>query len=196
MPLNTDQLIAMEQKLKSSINPTIINELVIETGMVERLRTVRPDRLVLALLVSMAVGRVLSLADVLRTFCALTGAKLQYNPFHDQLAKEAFPEFMRRVTCHLMGRSVVRVIKPLPQSALAAFDDVVLHDGSSFAVKATLAKDFPGRFKTISPAAVKLHTIMSLFCDQPTRVALAPDKEAEKHYVAKPESPKQMTGIH
>ncbi len=57
---------------------------------------------------------------------------------------------------------------------------MVIQDGSSFAVKPSLAQVFSGRFTKSEPAAVELHVTYSGFQDEMVRVILAPDKEAER----------------
>jgi hypothetical protein len=42
---------------------------------------------------------------------------------------------------------------------------IVIQDGSSFAIKPTLATTFPGRFTTIEPAAVEVHATSSGFAN-------------------------------
>ena len=41
--------------------------------------------------------------------------------------------------------------------AVACFRDILIHDGSSFAIKAALGTTFPGRFTDKEPAAVVIH---------------------------------------
>jgi hypothetical protein len=72
------------------------------------------------------------------------------------------------------------VLAPGLGSKLGKFRDILLHDGSSFALKDGLKKEWPGRFTTVSPAAVELHVTMSAFEDNPIEITLAPDKEAER----------------
>jgi hypothetical protein len=50
-----------------------------------------------------------------------------------------------------------------------------------------LAKDFPGRFTKIRPAAVELHARMSLFRDQLVSVELAPDTQGERQFLPRAE---------
>lgn len=84
-----------------------------------------------------------------------------------------------------------KVLEPTPDSKLEMFNDIIIHDGSSFAVKAALSKSFPGRFRKTAPAAVELHVTMSGYENAPNVITLAPDKEAEKHF--RPD-PKTLTG--
>ena len=49
-----------------------------------------------------------------------------------------------------------------------------------------LQDTFPGRFTTVSPAAVELHATMSLFHDQAIHVHLAPDADGERQFLPAP----------
>ncbi len=55
----------------------------------------------------------------------------------------------------------MQTLTPDGQKAVARFTDIVIHDGSSFALKAALSGTFPGRFTTIEPAAVEIHATSS-----------------------------------
>jgi Transposase DDE domain len=70
--------------------------------------------------------------------------------------------------------------------AVARFKDIVIQDGSSFAVKKQLRATFPGRFTTVEPAAVELHATYSGFSDEVLDVHLAPDSEAERQFLPAP----------
>jgi hypothetical protein len=89
---------------------------------------------------------------------------------------------MRRVVCHLLDKLVGDALRPSGRSALSQFDDILLQDGTSFAVAHALQDVFPGRHTTISPAAVELHATMSVWSDQAVSLAIAPDTEAERTY--------------
>ncbi len=70
--------------------------------------------------------------------------------------------FMRGLCEQLMVRLTSEVLRFAPQSPFAQFTHITMHDGTSFAVKSTLKKTFPGRFTKISPAAVERHVTMEL----------------------------------
>ena len=74
---------------------------------------------------------------------------------------------------------VLRVLAPLPGHALRRF---ATSCSGSFAVVDALQDTFPGRFTTVSPAAVELHATMSLFHDQAIHVHLAPDADGERQF--------------
>ena len=90
---------------------------------------------------------------------------------------------MRRLLETALLKLTFPVLEAIPGSKLEMFKDILIHDGSSFAVKATLKDVLPGRFKKNSPAAVELHVTMSGMENAPHRIELAPDKEAERHFL-------------
>src|SRR5512142_1864805 len=83
----------------------------------------------------------------------------------------------------LVSRLSMRILDPEGMTAIARFKDIVIQDGSSFAVKKKLKDVFPGRFTTIEPAAVELHATYSGFSDEVISVELAPDCEAERQFL-------------
>ena len=70
--------------------------------------------------------------------------------------------------------------------AVTRFKDIVIQDGSSFALKQTLRGTFPGRFTTIEPTAVEIHATYSGFADEVRAVQIAPDAEAERQFLPDP----------
>ena len=155
-------------------------------GFCQRMRTVSPQELVVAVIASMATQSTETIADVQRMFNSLTRQGIAYKPFHKKLAKPSFAELMRTVVGHLLDQLVTEALRPMHQSALSIFDDILLHDGSSFAIHDALAGVFPGRHTTRSPAAVELHATMSLWSDQPAVLSIAADTEGERHYLPSP----------
>jgi len=158
-----------------------------ESRWLRRLRDVTPVALVVACLSTLGASQANWLADILRTFNAFTGRSIRYKPFHNQLRKAEFPEFMRRLVERLLGIMTRPVLSTELGSKLRGFRDILLHDGSSFALKDGLRKQWPGRFTKISPAAVELHVTMSALDDNPIRITLAPDKEPERAFGPKAE---------
>ena len=151
-----------------------------------REREITPYRLALGLIEVFARTRVETIADAHRAFNALCNTTVQYKPFHNQLVKATFPAFMRGLCEQLMARLTSEVLRFAPQSPFAQFTHITIHDGTSFAVKSTLKKTFPGRFTKISPAAVELHVTMELLSEGLERVTLTPDKESEVHNAPAP----------
>jgi hypothetical protein len=143
------------------------------------LRDVTPQRMVCALLDALGGRRIETLADIQRTFNAQTGLSTRYKAFYNQMAKPAFPKFMRAVFAEVLRNLSQAVLRPAAGSALDGFADIVIQDGSSFAVHDALAGSFGGRFTKIRPAAVEVHACVSVFRDQVLHAAVAPDKVAE-----------------
>jgi hypothetical protein len=117
----------------------------------------------------------------------LNHVSLQYKPFHNQLKKEAFPEFLRRILEQALSNLTLPMLQAIPGSKLALFRSILLHDGSSLAVKDSLAGQWPGRFTKVSPAAVELHVTMDALEDNVIAITLAADKEAERQFGPTPE---------
>jgi hypothetical protein len=131
-------------------------------------------------------GRVESLADLLRAFNYQNGVEVAYKPFYNRLARTGFATFMQQMLARLLEQLRLQTLRPEGDRAIARFTDIVIQDGSSFAIKPTLADTFPGRFTTIEPAAVEVHATYSGFADDVSRVALAPDAQAERPFLPDP----------
>ena len=173
---------AMAKCLLNTLGEAQVEAIARECKMLRRLRDVTPIGLLVACISTLGASDASWLADILRTFNAFTRKSVQYKPFHNQLAKEAFPEFLRRVLEATLWKFTAPVLESLPKSKLAMFADILFHDGTSFALKDSLSETWPGRFTKISPAAVELHVTMSALQDQPISIILAPDKQAERQF--------------
>jgi hypothetical protein len=157
-------------------------------GLLKRLRDVTPLGLLVACISTLGTGEANWLADILRTYNAFTGKTVKYKPFHNQLRKTEFPKFLLLVLERILSKLTLPVLQGLPREKLAIFEDILAHDGTSFALKDDLAREFPGRFTRVSPAAVELHVTMSALDDNPISIVLAPDKESERHFAPTAES--------
>ena len=82
------------------------------TGFMRRKRDITPLALVVACLSSLAMGGTRWLADIQRSLNATAGTAVQYKPFHNQLSKEAFPEFVRQLFEQALGQLVLPVTTP------------------------------------------------------------------------------------
>lgn len=133
-----------------------------------------------------ANSRVETIADIHRAFNALIDANVQYKPFHNQLVKKQFPLFMRSVCGLLLEQLACRALHFDEWNLFSVFESIFLQDGTSFSVKPTLREDFPGRFRTISPAAVELPVCLDLLSEQARRIVLSPDTDSEAQYLPDP----------
>ena len=72
---------------------------------------------------------------------------------------------MRLLLSRLLNDLACKVLRFDSGNPFARFEQICLQDETSYAVKRTLAEDFPGRFTTISPAAVELHVNLELLSE-------------------------------
>jgi hypothetical protein len=86
----------------------------------------------------------------------------------------------------LTERLRIQTLAPEGHASVARFKDIVIQDGSSFALKNQQRDVFPGRFTTTDPAAIELHTTYSGFSDEVSCVQIAPDKAAERAHCRGP----------
>jgi len=186
-PLNRTHLTRYARALRSVLSERHLVSLARETGHCRRLRDITPQRLVCALVEALGALRVRTIADILRTFNAQSGLATRYKPFHKRLARPEFPRFLRQVYLDVVRKLSQNVLRAAAPVQLGRFEDIVLQDGSSFAVHDALAKTFAGRFTKVRPAAVELHAFVSVFHDQVLNAQLAADTEGERDFLPAPQ---------
>jgi hypothetical protein len=173
----------MRAALTRALSSDDVNQLGRDTGQSERLRTVTPHRLFLSTISALGAANVESLADLLREFNHQNDVTVAYKAFYNRLARPGFAKFMRQMFARLIERLSIQTLAPEGHTAVARFKDILIQDGSSFALKKALRDVYPGRFTTKEPAAVELHATYSGFSDEVIVVELAPDKEAERQFL-------------
>jgi hypothetical protein len=171
------------KQFKRTFGEDTLNELGKIARFCRRERTVTPHRLALCLIETFATRPVKYIADIQRAFNALCATDVQYKPFHNQLAKQGFPTFVRLLLSRLLNELACQVLRFNASSPFARFGEIRIQDGTSFAVKRTLADEFPGRFTTTSPAAVELHANLELLSEGMSAVVLTPDSAAEAQFL-------------
>jgi hypothetical protein len=176
----------MRTALARALSVGDVNQLGRETGQSQRLRTVTPHRLFLSTMAALADGKVESLADLLREFNHQNQVTVAYKAFYNRLARPGFATFMQQMFARLVERLSIRMLAPEGHAAVARFKDIVIQDGSSFALKKALKNVFSGRFTNCDPAAVEVHATYSGFSDEVTAVSIAPDSEAERQFLPEP----------
>jgi len=176
---------AISKKLARVLGDAEVEKAARRCGFLRRRREISPAALLIACISALGAGAAAWLADILRTFNAFTGKAVRYKPFHNQLSKKTFPIFMHAMLEQALTKLAAPVIESLPKGKLAQFEEILCHDGTSFALKDTLAQKWPGRFTKVTPAAVELHVTMSVLRDNPVAITLAPDKESERPFAPK-----------
>lgn len=181
-------LTRIEDQLKSVLGRDRIEEAGRRSKFERRAaRVIHTPQFVASLLHSLGTRKVESLADLHRDFNADNGTTVNYKPYYERLDSVGFVELMRSLFDKMLSELYLEVLSPLRNSVLGRFEDIVIHDGSSFALHDDLAHVFPGRFTTVSPAAVELHATMSLLQDNLTSLTLTPDSESERHHAPEPQ---------
>ena len=184
--MSLTELTKLRDALAGALSSHEVNQIGRATGQAVRLRTVTPHRLFLAVVSTLASARVESLADLLRAFNYQEDVAVAYKAFYNRLARAGFAAFMRAMLTRLLEQLRLDTLTPEGQRAVARFRDIVIQDGSSFALKASLQLAFPGRFTAIEPAAVEVHATYSGFADEICAVQVAPDKQAERPFLPDP----------
>jgi hypothetical protein len=184
--LSLTELTKIRTILSRAFQSSTVNELGRATGQARRLRTVTPHRLFLAVVSGLAAARIETLADLLRVFNHQHGVRVAYKAFYNRLAGPGFETFMRTMCARLLAEFRLQTLTPDGEHAVGQFRDIVIQDGSSFAVNRALHDVFPGRFTTIEPAAVEIHATYSGYSDEVIALHLAPDAEAERQFLPAP----------
>ncbi len=184
--MNKNEFSKTTSRFKQVFREDLLDEIAILSGFTKRKRIITPYRLALSLVCAMASQSVETIADIVRAFNALTQEFVHYKPFHNQLVKPGFAEFMRGVVELMLTHLTFHVLRPKQDSPLRRFDEIVIQDGSSFALKDSLKEVYPGRFTKVTPSAVELHATMDLFHDNVTQIGLAPDTVGEREFLPTP----------
>src|SRR2546429_2480616 len=182
------QLSMIADKVQWVFSEALLNACGKEAKLCRRQRVITPFRLGLALTATCASQQVETIADFHCGFNALFGTTVTYKAFYNQLAKPHFADFARTMAERLISDMTLKVLGFEKGHALSEFRHMILQDGSSFAIHDGLREVFPGRFKTVKPAAVELHTTMDLLCDAPTTVVLTPDTTNAQTFLPEPAS--------
>jgi hypothetical protein len=184
--MNESEFSRTEKQMEQLFATELLNSVAAKTAFVKREREITGRNLALSLIHSLATGKLEGIADLQRGFNEITGKNIQYKPFWNQLAKPEFPLYAMETLEQIMTVFSMQSMQAIETKALSFFKDIVVQDGSSFAVKDALSKVFPGRFTRVSPAAVEIHATMSLFTNNVTNVTLSADKEGERQFLPEP----------
>ena len=186
--MDREHLSMVADKFQWVFSELLLNACGKEAKFCRRERLITPFRLGLALTATSASQQVETLADFHRGFNALWGTQVSYEAFYKQLAKPQFAAFARTLSERLISDMSLKVFGFTKGRAFGELRRILIQDGTSFAIHNALREVLPGRFKTVKPAAVELHTTMELLCDAPTTVVLSPDTTSEQAFLPEPTS--------
>lgn len=177
-------IISLKQQIMQFFHPEFLLNKAKNCGFIKRQRTLEPSNLLLCLISAMSTGKCDAIAGIHRQYngMALSEADMvSYKPFHNQLRKVGFPDFLKRVTEHAIANFSQHCLKGMPEK-FACFDEILLQDGCSFRVSDKLEETYPCRFKKIK-AAVECHMTMSLMTASPVNMTITADTASERTYL-------------
>ena len=170
------------KKLKGILSPDIFDKIARATKLIERQKKYGGHSFFWSITGGFCTGQATEIAGMLRAFTRDTGIDIQYNAWYNRLSKDGFPEFMRESYIHLLDHLYTEQLS-IKGKLLEKFSDILMQDGSSYAVNNLMAEYYPGRFTKNSPAAVELHVFYSLRHASVQCVNLAPDSVSEYDFM-------------
>jgi hypothetical protein len=134
---------ALEEIVTSLISIEGLSDLARTTGFIQRQRTLDAVQLLSSLMVCCSTTSLQWLTQLHRGYCTVSKRTISYKPFHNQLRKEELSSFLRATLLHFMNLGCQSSLV-LKKKHRERFNDILIHDGFSFGLKRSLAKEFPG----------------------------------------------------
>ena len=152
-----------------------------EVAFTIRLRDIKPTQFILSLIAALGGdGNSTTLADLHRKFNEMTDCHVTYRSWVNQAKKDALPQLVLWLWFRSLEMLSNKVLAFDKNSPFSEFEHILIQDGSSQAVYNALEEVFPGRFSTVSPAAIEMHATMDLLHDSLVRVQLTEDTRSER----------------
>ena len=153
------QSIGIRETLTSLLPEEVIERLARESGALRRRRKVDPGAMFWCVVLGFGAGRERTLAGLRRNYLRATGEMLVPSAFYDRFTQELARMF-RAAVAQLLAALAVRETRY--SGVLEAFRDVLVADATVVKLHRLLAHRFPGTRTHSSPAAAKLHVVMSV----------------------------------
>jgi putative transposase len=169
--------IGIRETLTSLLPRSRLEEIARASGMMRRRRKVDPIAMLWTLTLGFGAGNDRTLAGLRRVYQRVTGVSLVPSAFYDRFTP-ALVSFLRQVVGELCG--ALSAHNPRYQGLLSGFEDVVVADASVCKLHRLLSRRFPGTRTNSSPAAAKLHLVMSVLGKGLERVKLT-DERTKDH---------------
>lgn len=161
-------------EMRSLFSKTWLEEAAREAGWLQRLRKISPTALFWTLVLGFGVGRERTLASLRRAYELETGTTLVASAFYDRFT-ETLVVFLRRAVVHGCAEMAKRA-KDANGRARMFFSDIVGIDSTVLRLHDALARCFPGTRTNHSPAAAKLHLVMSVLGRGPRSVKITDER--------------------
>ncbi len=179
--MNHSEISPIQHNLQITLSENKLTRLAEISGFLTRHRKILPHPLIISVLTALGKdSNAESLADLHRKFNEMTGLNVSCHAWREQVYKPEFLVLIVWLFLRSLDKMVRRTLSFDEASPFARFRHIWLHDGSSQAVVALLKDALPGRFKTVSPAAVELHTTMDLLTDNLVRIEFTEDTRSER----------------
>ena len=136
-----------------------LEEAARESGWLRRWRKISPVAMFRTLVLGFGVGSQRTLASLRRAYELETGDRLVPSAFYDRFTP-MLVSFLRRAVargCEAIARRL-----PATGSAASRFHDIIGIDSTVLRLHDALSRCFPGTRTNHSPAAAKLHLVMSV----------------------------------
>ena len=183
------EIAEIERQLNSCFSARELDRCGRHNGLEHRQhRGIPTSGLVCSLLASLGGRRVETLADLHRDFLTAHESTVNYKPFYEKLDRPGFSRVMKTVFEQMLRQLSLQVLAPAKTSPLRAFEDIIIHDGTSVGLHEDLRRAFPSRYTKCHPAGAALHTTLSLWQQAPLQVQVTPDKESERRFAPPPQS--------
>ena len=150
--------IGIRHTLTTLLPKAEIERLAHESGAVRRRRKVDASAMLWTVLLGFGTGGERTLAGLRRSYERVTGKSLVPSSFYDRFSTELARMF-RAVLRELMTKLAASEVRY--GGVLEGFRDVLVADATVVKLHRLLARRFPGTRKNSSPAAAKLHLVMS-----------------------------------
>jgi predicted secreted protein len=184
------------EKLQAVLSPDIINEIGKDTKMFQRIRKIKPFYFLLVFIETFAGrGEVKYLSTLLSTYNYNHDESIAYKAWHTHLDKEEFPKFMLKILNYLIEKLTFQIFKGKLGEITEKFDDILIQDGTGFAVHSSLKDVFKGRFSQ-NPAAIGLHLCYSIFKQSIFKLTLTSYSESEHNCLPEPESMRNTLSLY
>ena len=168
--------IGIRETLTSLLPSDELECLAYESGMIQRRRKVEPSAMLWTLVLGFATGRERTLAGLRRVYQCVNGTSLVPSAFYDRFTPELV-RFLRAVLGELCAHLAEH--EPACRGLLSKFADVVVTDASVVKLHRLLARRYPGTRTNSSPAAAKLHLVMSVMGKGLEKVKLTGERASD-----------------
>src|SRR5262245_30529592 len=128
-----DHLTEVSARLKEVMRPSALRKLGENSGFVLRQRVITAERVVPSLIKALASFRIDSIANLARDFNFDHGEAVHYKPYYQKLNTPCFPRMMKGLLETMLAKLYLPVLEPLRGGPFARFQEILIHDGTSFA---------------------------------------------------------------